>query len=69
MIFNFLYSDSTHWRARLKSKARVKNYKRSLYEHFPFMFITLFTPSIYGTTVGTYPTKHKPGGLSNELKY
>ena len=40
-----------------------------LYEHFPFMYITLFTPSIYGTTVGTYPTKHKPGGLSNELKY
>ena len=33
------------------------------------MFITLFTPSIYGTTVGTYPTKHKPGGLSNELEY
>ena len=55
---------------KARPESRITNDHFTIIRTFSIhVYYYIITPSIYRTTVGTYLTKHKPGGLSNELEY
>ena len=54
---------------KARPESRITNDHFTIIRTFSIHVYYIITPSIYRTIVGTYLTKHKPGGLSNELEY